>query len=101
MTDARATMAGARTIVEKAGQPIDEALQEFKQAATTTRSMAGSLDTTSRLLDEMMWVNAGSIKETMDNLKTASENLKQMSQDLKRYPGRLLFDEPPVQKEEK
>ena len=101
MKDARATMAGARTIVEKAGQPIEEALEEFKQAAATTSHMAGSLDTTSRLVDEMMWVNAGSIKEMVDNLKTASENLKQMSQDLKRYPGRLLFDKPPVQKEEK
>jgi paraquat-inducible protein B len=101
MDDARATMAGARTIVENAEQPIEETLQEFKQAAAATRHMAGSLDTTSRLVDEMMWVNAGSIKEMVDNLKTASENLKQMSQDLKRYPGRLLFDKPPVQKEEK
>ncbi len=101
MGDARATMAGARTIVEHARQPIDEALDEFKQAAAATNRIAGSLDTTSRLMGEMLWVNAGSIKEMVENLKTASENLKQMSQDLKRYPGRLIFDPPPAKKEER
>ncbi|MCP4116171.1 MAG: MCE family protein [Desulfobacteraceae bacterium] len=101
MDDARATMAGARTIVEQARNPIEETLKEFRQAAAATSHTAGSLNTTSRLVDEMMWVNAGSIKEMVENLKTASENLKQMSQDLKRYPGRLLFDKPPGKKEEK
>ena len=43
----------------------------------------------------MVWVNAESMNDMVENLKTTSENLKQMSQDLKRYPGRLIFETPP------
>jgi len=95
LADARAAMAGAKTIVENSKEPVQETLKEFKQAASKTNAIAGSLDRTSLLLGEMVWVNAGSMNDMVENLKTTSENLKQMSQDLKRYPGRLIFETPP------
>ena len=95
MSDARAAVTGAKNIVETSKAPISQALAEFKNAAATANSLAGSLDKTSRLLGDMVWVNTDSIKDVVDNLKITSENLKQMSQDIKRYPARLLFEAPP------
>ncbi|MDY0222465.1 MAG: MlaD family protein [Desulfobacterium sp.] len=95
MIDARAAVKGAKEIVEQSKRPIAETLDEFKGAAATAGSLAASLDKTSRLLGDMMWVNTDSIGEVVENLKITSENLRQMSQDIKRYPARLLFDTPP------
>ncbi|ACN17975.1 ABC-type transporter, periplasmic substrate-binding protein [Desulforapulum autotrophicum HRM2] len=95
MNDARAAVNGAKDIVESSKAPISQALNEFRGAAATANSLAGSLDKTSRLLGDMVWVNTDSIKDVVDNLKITSENLRQMSQDIKRYPARLLFEAPP------
>lgn len=95
MDDARAAAKGAKEIVEQSKEPIAEALTEFKGAAATAGSLADSLDKTSRLLGDVVWVNKDSIGEVVENLKITSENLRQMSQDIKRYPARLLFDTPP------
>ncbi|MCG8640825.1 MAG: ABC transporter substrate-binding protein, partial [Desulfobacterales bacterium] len=54
-----------------------------------------SLSGTSELLENMVWLNSDKVKLIIENLETTSENLKQMSRDLKRYPGRLLFEQPP------
>jgi methyl-accepting chemotaxis protein len=95
MVDARAAVKGAKEIVEQSKEPIAETLAEFKGAAETAGSLAASLDKTSRLLGDMVWVNTDSIGQVVENLKITSENLRQMSQDLKRYPAKLLFEAPP------
>ena len=95
MIDARAAAKGAKEIVELSKEPIANTLAEFKDAAASAGSLAASLDKTSRLLGDMVWVNTDSIGEVVENLKITSENLRQMSQDIKRYPARLLFEAPP------
>ncbi len=95
VTDARNAVNAAKDIIESSKVPISQALDDFKNAAATASDLAGSLDKTSRLLGDMVWVNTDSIKDVVDNLKITSENLRQMSQDIKRYPARLLFEAPP------
>lgn len=95
MNDARAAVTGAKEIVEQSKKPIADTLAEFKGAAVSAGSLAASLEKTSQLLGDMVWVNTDSIGEVVENLKITSENLRQMSQDIKRYPARLLFEAPP------
>ncbi|MDY0376581.1 MAG: MlaD family protein [Desulfobacterium sp.] len=95
MIDARTAIRGAKEIVEQSKDPIVDTLAEFKGAAVTAGSLAASLEKTSRLLGDMVWVNTDSIGEVVENLKITSENLRHMSQDIKRYPARLLFETPP------
>lgn len=117
--DAQVSFTEFRQIVEHAKNPLDKAFMDFQAAAGSTRNMTGRLETqlgpkieslsvsleqlmkslaaTSDLLENMVWLNSDKIELIVENLETTSENLKQMSKDLKRYPGRLLFENPPKQ----
>jgi ABC-type transporter Mla subunit MlaD len=117
LEDVRASFAALRTITETSKDPLKRAINDFQQTAGSTREMAARLETglspkieglsvhldqlmeslaaTSRLLENMVWMNSDKIQRIMENLETTTENLKQMSKDLKRYPGRLLFEKPP------
>jgi len=54
-----------------------------------------NLAATSGTLENMVWMNSDKIKLIIENLETTSQNLKQLSKDIKKYPGRLLFEQPP------
>jgi phospholipid/cholesterol/gamma-HCH transport system substrate-binding protein len=65
-------------------------------------SLAGNLETilkslnkTSKMLENMVWLNGDTINRSIENFEDTTENLKQLSVDLKKYPGRLLFESPP------
>ncbi|MCP3873721.1 MAG: MCE family protein [Desulfobacteraceae bacterium] len=117
LEDAQVSFSELRTIVEKAKDPLDNAINDFQEAAGSTKNLTANLESrlspkvdslssnldklmeslaaTSGLLENMVWLNSDKIKIIVENLETTSENLKQMSKDLKRYPGRLLFEKPP------
>ena len=117
LADAQASFSDIRGMVQAAGPPLKKALTDFQAAAGSTRNMtsgletslapkierlAGSLDrimagldTTSEMLENMVWLNSDRISAILENLETTSENLKQMSRDIKQYPGRLLYQKPP------
>ena len=115
--DAQISFSQIRTVVETSKQPFNTAIKDFQIAAGNTKTMTTglekqlapkidslathldrlmeSLSGTSELLENMVWLNSDKVKLIIENLETTSENLKQMSKDLKRYPGRLLFEQPP------
>jgi ABC-type transporter Mla subunit MlaD len=108
--DAQGSFTGLKTIVENAKQPIDNTLKNFETAASSTKnlttdleaSFAANLDTmldslnkTSKMMENMIWLNSETIQRTVENFEDTSENLKQLSIELKQYPGRLLFERPP------
>ena len=117
LEDAQISFSEMRTIVQKAKDPLDSAINDFQEAAGSTKNLTANLESrlspkvdgltsnldklmeslaaTSGLLENMVWLNSDKIKIIVENLETTSENLKQMSKDLKRYPGRLLFEKPP------
>ncbi len=117
LDDAQTAFADIRQIIDTAKPPLKQALEDFKVAAGSTKNvtqgledslaprienLADSLDrlmaslgSTSTLLEDMVWLNSDRITTIIEHLETTSENLKQMSRDIKRYPGRLLFQEPP------
>jgi ABC-type transporter Mla subunit MlaD len=106
-----------RTIVQTAKIPIKRAITDFQKAAGNTKDITAglkirlgpkiddlssnldqlmeSLAATSKLLENMIWLNSDRIKLIIGNIEITSENLKQMSKDIKKYPGRLLFEKPP------
>ena len=110
IADAQGSFTGLKTIVENAKQPIDKTLKDFEKAASHTKNMATDLDAsldknletmldslnkTSKMLENMVWLNTDTIHRTIENFEDTSENLKQLSRELKQYPGRLLFESPP------
>ncbi|MCD4721113.1 MAG: MlaD family protein [Desulfobacula sp.] len=117
LDDAQASFSELRTIVETSKIPINKAINDFQEAAGSTKNITAGLETrlgpkinslssnldqlmeslaaTSGLLENMIWLNSDRIKLIIENLETTSENLKQMSKDIKKYPGRLLFEKPP------
>ncbi len=125
LDDAGASFSDLRTIVETSKKPINKAIDDFQKAADSTKNITAGLETrlgpkieslssnldqlmeslaaTSKLLENMVWLNSDRVGLIFENLETTSENLKQMSKDIRRYPGRLLFEEPPkeINKKEK
>ncbi len=112
IADAQGSFTGLKTIMENAKQPINNTLKDFEKAAGNTKNMTtsleasldnnletilGSLNKTSSLLEKMVWLNGDSVQRAIENFEDTSENLKQLSIELKRYPGRLLFESPPVE----
>lgn len=119
--DAGASFSELKSIVETSKKPLNNAIEDFQSAANNTKNitealnlqlspkiknLSGNLDSlmeslseTSKLLENMVWLNSDKIEHILNNLSTTSENLKQMSKDLKRYPGRLLFEKPPENKD--
>ena len=117
LDDAQVSFSNLRTIVETSKSPLTKAINDFQKAAGSTKKITASLETrlspkidslssnleqltkslaaTSGLLENMVWLNSDKIKLIIENIETASENLKQMSKDIRRYPGRLLFENPP------
>jgi ABC-type transporter Mla subunit MlaD len=117
LDDAQASFSELRTIVAESKAPLNQAINDFQKAASSTKNMTAeiearlsprvdslssnldrlmeSLNKTSKMLENMVWLNSDKIKLIIDNLETTSGNLKQMSKDIKRYPGRLLFEKPP------
>lgn len=117
LDDARVGVANFRSVMETSKDPFNQAIADFRQAAGSTKKVTRDLESqlTPRMADlarnldllikhlseasgqmeNIMWLNSGKINRIVENLETTSENLKQLSQDLKRYPGRLLFEDPP------
>lgn len=115
--DTSVAVAQFRNAMETSKEPFNQAIEDFRQAAGSTRKMTQSLDQelTPRMADltrnldllikhlseasgqmeNIVWLNSDKVNHIMENLETTSENFKQLSQDLKRYPGRLLFEQPP------
>jgi ABC-type transporter Mla subunit MlaD len=110
IADAQGSFTGLKTIVENAKQPIEKTLKDLETTANNTKNMttnleaslAGNLETilkslnkTSKMLENMVWLNGDTINRSIENFEDTTENLKQLSVDLKKYPGRLLFESPP------
>jgi len=110
IADAQGSFTGLKTIIENAKQPIDNTLKNFETAAGNTKNMTTTLETslalnletmlqslnkTSKMLENMVWLNGDTIQRAIGNFEDTSENLKQLSIELKKYPGRLLFESPP------
>ncbi len=115
--DAQISFSELKEIVQSSKKPLGTAINDFQKAASSTKNMTTGLEdklspkvdslatnldrlmkslaATSDLLENMVWLNSDRIKLIVENLETTTENLKQMSKDLKRYPGRLLFENPP------
>lgn len=113
IADAQGSFTGLKSIVENAKQPIDNTLKNFETAADNTKNMTSnleaslganletmleSLNKTSKMLENMVWLNGDTIQRSIGNFEDTSENLKQLSIELKKYPGRLLFESPPEKK---
>lgn len=117
LDDLQVSFSELRTIVEAAKIPINKTINDFQEAADSTKNITAEIETrlkpkidglssnldqmmeslaaTSKLLENMVWLNSDKVKLIIGNLETTSENLKQMSKDIKKYPGRLLFEKPP------
>ncbi|MCP3940657.1 MAG: MCE family protein [Desulfobacteraceae bacterium] len=110
IADAQASFTGLKTIINNAKEPLDNTLKDFEKTAGNTKkittkleagltknidTMLKNLDKTSKMLKNMIWLNADTVHTTIENFEDTSENLKQLSIELKRYPGRLLFESPP------
>lgn len=117
ITDAKDAVDGAKTIIGDARHPIRDSLENLTETiqsaklmvdtlekgfapkaeglATSLDKLLISLNNTTKLLETMVWLNADTIGQTMENLEHTSENLKQFSLDIRKYPGRLIFENPP------
>jgi len=115
--DAQVSFSELKNLVQSSRKPLGSAIEDFQKAASSTRNMTTHLEDklspkvdslatnldrlmkslagTSDLLGNMVWLNSDRIELILENLETTTENLKQMSKALKRYPGRLLFENPP------
>ena len=115
--DAQGSFAGIRSIVDKAGEPVDNTLKDLQHTAANARTftreletrtdkrlkqvsgqintLLESLNTTVKMLETLVWLNTDTINRTIDNFEHTSENLKQLSLEIKQYPGRLLLERPP------
>lgn len=115
--DAQGSFAGIRSIVNKAGEPVDKTLKDLQHTAANARTftreletrtdtglkqvsgqidtLLESLNTTVKMLETLVWLNTDTVNRTIDNFEHTSENLKQLSLEIKQYPGRLLMERPP------
>jgi len=110
MTDAGASFSGLKTMVKKAGAPVDATLKNLESASGSINRVAGtlesentaqldalltSLDHTAKMLENMVWINSDAVSRAVKNLEYTLENLNQLTLELKKYPGRLLLERPP------
>jgi ABC-type transporter Mla subunit MlaD len=110
IADAQGSATALKSLVENAKKPINKTLKDFETTAGHTKKMAAdleaslsvnvetmleSLNRTSKMLENMIWLNTDTIQRAVENFEDTSENLKQLSSELKQYPGRLLFEKPP------
>ncbi|MGD9825044.1 MlaD family protein [Desulfobacter sp.] len=120
LTDAGASVADLKQIVQAAKVPIKQTLADINTASGSFKRMAtgleqgyegkltemsekmntvlASLENTSRLLENMIWTNADVIEKTIGNLEDTTENLNQFTRELREYPGRILMEAPPARK---
>ena len=108
MTDAEAAFSQLKDLITKAGPPVKTTLKNMESASGRINRMADrlaadervpalveSLERTVKLLENMIWINSGTISRAVKNLEYTSENLNQLTLELKKYPGRLLLERPP------
>jgi hypothetical protein len=120
--DAKGSFSGIHTLVTDIRDPMTQTLEDLSHAAASTRRLtqdlegrAGnritqlsrqvdglmkSLNQTTAMLENLVWLNSETINRTINNFEHTSENLKQMSLELRRYPARLLLERPPRPPEE-
>lgn len=117
LADARASVSNFNTILENAKPPIKRTLADFELTAQNTKritqsmektfsdeissfssdltALMESLDRTAGMLEKTVWLNSDQIDTVIENLKITTQNLKYMSMEIRKYPGRLLFENPP------
>lgn len=117
LTDTSSSVADLKQIVHAAKVPIKQTLADINTASGSFKRMAtgleqgyegkltemsdkmdtvlGSLEKTSRLLENMIWTNADVIEKTIGNLENTTENLNQFTRELREYPGSILMKAPP------
>jgi paraquat-inducible protein B len=54
------------------------------------------LSRTVRRLDQLVGSRDADLANTLDNLKQITDNLRDLSENVKRYPGNLIFTQPPA-----
>ncbi len=119
ITGAGQAFSGLNTILNEAKGPIGHTLKDFRAAAGNAKAITqgleqnlspkldhmekqvntliSSMSQTAKMLETMVWLNADSINETIENFEHTSENLKQLSIEIRQYPARLLLEKPPEQ----
>lgn len=110
VADAGESAAELKTVIQDAKTPVANTLNHIEIASAnasriTARfeteygprldSLMASLDKTSKMLENMVWINSDTISSTIENFEDTSENLKQLTLELQKYPGRLLLESPP------
>lgn len=109
ITDASATVATARRIVEDAEGPLTGFVDDLNEISKRAQSLMAKFDAMSegvpetvseikktvRELDTFILQQKRDIESTVDNFRKASENLKEASENATRYPSQTLFGEPP------
>lgn len=117
VSDAGASMADLKQIVQTAKDPIKQTLADIHTASGSFKRMATgleqdyegkltdmsdqmetvleSLEKTSQLLENMIWTNADVIEKTIGNLENTADNLNQFTRELRDYPGSILMNAPP------
>ncbi|MDZ7666392.1 MAG: MlaD family protein [Desulfotignum sp.] len=120
--DAKGSFSGIQTLVTDIRDPMTRTLEDLSHTAASTRRLTQdledrtdtrltelsqqvnrlmeSLNQTTAMLENLVWLNSETINRTINNFEHTSENLKQMSLELRRYPARLLLERPPRQTEE-
>ena len=68
---------------------------QMKVAAEELPDILARLDRTVRRVDRMVATQEHNVEITLDNVRVISTNFKAMSESLRRYPGQLIFGEPP------
>lgn len=97
--DARSPMGSALDNIESASRDVADATAGLKPRLDTlalkmNRVMA-NLERTSDMLEKMVWINAGTIGQAIENFEHTMENLNQLTLELRKYPGRILLERPP------
>lgn len=117
VADAGTSMADLKLIVQDAKEPVKNTLADVETAAAGVTRMTNrlesdygpkiarltqkmeatlaSLEKTSKMLENMVWVNADIIGKTIENFEHTAENLNQLTLELRKYPGRILMEAPP------
>ncbi len=69
--------------------------EQMRIAAEELPDILARLDRTVRRVDRLVATQEHNVEVTLDNVRVISTNFKAMSESLRRYPGQLIFGEPP------
>jgi phospholipid/cholesterol/gamma-HCH transport system substrate-binding protein len=109
LSDAAATMAAARRIVEETQRPLSRVLSAFNEVSISMKKLATQMDALVadapesvahlkrilRRLDNLISNLQPDIETAVENIRRISENLNEISENAKKYPSQLLFGDPP------